>query len=294
MRVEVACARMMRVRREPAVVKLGNALRKLAKEMILEAVSHVLMGVNLVLRLLASLRRKFEAWFFEILPFEIRWKSRCSRDCEFCLGLPVQVEVEESEEELIPDPFPNPEPPAEPEQPPKRPRKDPPRDDPPPAAPVEDPVEPEDVPINASEQKLALHQRQGHQPYWRHCDVCQSARGKIPARRRGMKSNAAPGELQMDFGFFGRHVRFLVCVHVMSGYLSTVVLTPDEPVAGKALCKIFSEMGLHGLDVVVHGDQENLLESVCRDAAKDRTFVGRSFHWVPFSKERPQSKGIDM
>ena len=202
------------------------------------------------------------------------------------------MEVEESEEELIPDPFPSPEPPAEPKQHPKRPRKDPPRDDPPPAAPVEDPVEPEDVPINASEQKLALHRRQGHQPYWRHCDVCQSARGKIPARRRGMKSNAAPGELQMDFGFFGRHVRFLVCVHVMSGYLSTVVLTPDEPVAGKALCKIFSEMGLHGLDVVVHGDQENLLELVCRDAAKDRTFVGRSFHWVPFSKERPQSKGI--
>ena len=282
----------MRVRREPAVVKLGNALRKLAKEMILEAVSHVLRGVNLVLRLLASLRRKFEAWFFEILPFEIRWKSRCSRDCEFCLGLPVQVEVEESEEELIPDPFPSPEPPAEPEQPPKRPRKDPPRDDPPPAAPVEDPVEPEDVPINASEQKLALHRRQGHQPYWRHCDVCQSARGKIPARRRGMKSNAAPGELQMDFGFFGRHVRFLVCVRVMSGYLSTVVLTPDEPVAGKALCKIFSEMGLHGLDVVVHGDQENLLESACRDAAKDRTFVDVLFTGFRFLRSVLSQKGL--
>ena len=36
MRVEVACACMMRARREPAVVKLGNALRKLAEEMILE------------------------------------------------------------------------------------------------------------------------------------------------------------------------------------------------------------------------------------------------------------------
>ena len=292
MRVEVACARMMRVRREPAVVKLGNALRKLAEEVILEAVSHVLMGVNFVLRLLACLGRKMKAWFLGILPFEVRWKSRSSQDCELCLGLPVEVQVEDSDEELIPDPFSSPDPPAESAQPPKRPRKDPPRDDPPPAAPVEDPVEPEDVPISASEQKLSLHRRQGHQPYWRHCDVCQSARGKIPARRRGMKSNAAPGELQMDFGFFGRHVRFLVCVHVMSGYLSTVVLTPDEPVAAKALCKIFSEMGLHGLDVVVHGDQENLLESVCRDAAKDRTFVGRSFHWVPFAKERPQSKGI--
>ena len=292
MRVEVACARMMRARREPAAVKLGNASRKLAEEVILEAVSHVLMGVNFVLRLLACLGRKMKAWFLGILPFEVRWKSRSSQDCELCFGLPVEVQVEDSDEELIPDPFSSPDPPAESAQPPKRPRKDPPRDDPPPAAPVEDPVEPEDVPISASEQKLSLHRRQGHQPYWRHCDVCQSARGKIPARRRGMKSNAAPGELQMDFGFFGRHVRFLVCVHVMSGYLSTVVLTPDEPVAAKALCKIFSEMGLHGLDVVVHGDQENLLESVCRDAAKDRTFVGRSFHWVPFAKERPQSKGI--
>ena len=109
-----------------------------------------------------------------------------------------------------------------------------------------------------------------------------------------MKTNAAPGELQMDFGFFGRRIRFLVCVcvRVMSGYISTVVLTPDEPVAAKALCKMFSEMGLHGLDVVVHGDQENLLESVCREAAKDRTFVGRSSHWVPFSVNRPQAKGI--
>ena len=106
MHVEVACARMMRVRREPAVVKLGNALRRLAEEMILEAVSRVLMGVNLVLRLLACVRRKVKAWFFEILPFEIRWKSRYSRECELCLGLPVQVEVEDSDEELIPDPFP--------------------------------------------------------------------------------------------------------------------------------------------------------------------------------------------
>ena len=105
MRVEVACARMMRVRREPAVVKLGNALRKLAEEVILEAVSHVLMGVNFVLRLLACLGRKMKAWFLEILPFEVRWKSRSSQDCELCLGLPVEVQVEDSDEELIPDPF---------------------------------------------------------------------------------------------------------------------------------------------------------------------------------------------
>ena len=108
-----------------------------------------------------------------------------------------------------------------------------------------------------------------------------------------MKTNAVSRELQMDFGFFGRRIGFLVCVcvHVMSGDISTVVLMSDEPVAAKALCKMFGEMGLRGLDVVVHGDQKNLLKSVCREAAKDRTFVGRSFHWVPFSVNRPRQKG---
>ena len=96
----------------------------------------------------------------------------------------------------------------------------------------------------------------------------------------------------MDFGFFGRNVRFLLMVHVLSGYLSTVVLGPEDPVPVPAICKALSEMGLSGLDIVVHGDQENLLESVFRDAAKHRTFVGRSLHWVPFAVNRPQVKGI--
>ena len=81
-------------------------------------------------------------------------------------------------------------------------------------------------------------------------------------------------------------------VHVLSGYLSTVVLGPEDPVPVPAICKALSEMGLNGLDIVVHGDQENLLESVFRDSAKHRTFVGRSMHWVPFAVNRPQAKGI--
>ena len=107
-----------------------------------------------------------------------------------------------------------------------------------------------------------------------------------------MKSHYAPGELQVDFGFFGRNVRFLLMVHVLSGYLSTVVLGPEDPVPVPAICKALSEMGLNGLDIVVHGDQENLLESVFRDSAKHRTFVGRSMRWVPFAVNRPQAKGI--
>ena len=47
-----------------------------------------------------------------------------------------------------------------------------------------------------------------------------------------MKSHYAPGELQVDFGFFGRNVRFLLMVHVLSGYLSTVVSGPEDPVPG--------------------------------------------------------------
>ena len=294
MRVEVACAHMMRVRRETVLVKFGQALWKLVEEVILEAVSRVLMSMTLAVQLVVKLRRALQSWLVRILPFEIRWKSCGDREIEHCFGLPVEIQVD-SDEELIPDlegspaPAESSEPAAERPPRPVRPPKEPEAPSGPPPHPE---PEPEEIPISVSAQKLAKHQGQGHQPYYKYCDICQSARGKIPARRKNMKTNAAPGELQMDFGFFGRHVRFLVCVHVMSGYLSTVVLTPDEPVAAKALCKIFDEMGLHGLDVVVHGDQENLLESVCRDAAKDRTFVGRSFHWVPFAKERPQSKGI--
>ena len=294
MRVEVACAHMMRVRRETVLVKFGQALWKLVEEVILEAVSRVLMSMTLAVQLVVKLRRALQSWLVRILPFEIRWKSCGDREIEHCFGLPVEIQVD-SDEELIPDlegspaPAESSEPAAERPPRPVRPPKEPEAPSGPPPHPE---PEPEEIPISVSAQKLAKHQGQGHQPYYKYCDICQSARGKIPARRKNMKTNAAPGELQMDFGFFGRHVRFLVCVHVMSGYLSTVVLTPDEPVAAKALCKIFGEMGLHGLDVVVHGDQENLLESVCRDAAKDRTFVGRSFHWVPFAKERPQSKGI--
>ena len=59
-----------------------------------------------------------------------------------------------------------------------------------------------------------------------------------------------------------------------------------------SVCKSLAEMGLAGLDIVVHGDQENLLESVFRNAAKRRTFGGRSMHWVPFAINRPQAKGI--
>ena len=95
-----------------------------------------------------------------------------------------------------------------------------------------------------------------------------------------MKNHYGPGEPQVDFGFFGRNVRFLLMVHVLSGYLSMVVLGPEDPVPVPAICKALSEMGLSGLDIVVHGDQENLLESVFRDAAKHRTFVGRSLHWI--------------
>ena len=49
---------------------------------------------------------------------------------------------------------------------------------------------------------------------------------------------------------------------------------------------------LGGLDVVCHGDQENVLEAVFRNAARDPTFPGRSMHWVPFPVNRPQAKGI--
>ncbi|CAE7840586.1 GIP [Symbiodinium sp. CCMP2592] len=154
------------------------------------------------------------------------------------------------------------------------------------------PPEDLEVPVYITSERLRAHRNKGHQPYLSFCDVCQSARGRVPARRKNMKSHYAPGELQVDFGFFGRNVRFLLIVHVLSGYLSTVVLGPEDPVPVPAVCKALSEMGLNGLDIVVHGDQENLLESVFRDSAKHRTFVGRSMHWVPFAVNRPQAKGI--
>ena len=84
----------------------------------------------------------------------------------------------------------------------------------------------------------------------------------------------------------------MLAVHVISGYVGLVVLGPEEPVPSHAVNRMISEMGINGLDIVVHGDQENLLEKVFKDAAKLRTFVGRSLHWVPFAVGRPQSKGI--
>ena len=198
---------------------------------------------------------------------EAQWTPEAERvvhRSRMLAGLPVEISVE-SEDELLPDP----------EQKPK-------------------PLNPEDPDPRPSPSGLRLraHRNKGHQPYLSFCDTCQSARGRVPARRRNMKSHYAPGELQVDFGFFGRNVRFLLMVHVLSGYLSTVVLGPEDPVPVPAICKALSEMGLNGLDIVVHGDQENLLESVFRDSAKHRTFVGRSMHWVPFAVNRPQAKGI--
>ena len=104
-----------------------------------------------------------------------------------------------------------------------------------------------------------------------------------------MKNHYAygPGELQVDFGFFGKNVMFLLLVHVLTGYLNTVVLGPEDEVPVVSVCKSLAEMGLAGLDIVVHG-----LESVFRNAAKHRTFGGRSMHWVPFAINRPQAKGI--
>ncbi|CAE7217587.1 unnamed protein product [Symbiodinium sp. CCMP2592] len=197
------------------------------------------------------------------------------------LGLPVEITVD-SEEELLPDPDPKPQPPGPPDPEPR----------PEPSGSGLSPPEDLEVPVYITSERLRAHRNKGHQPYLSFCDVCQSARGRVPARRKNMKSHYAPGELQVDFGFFGRNVRFLLIVHVLSGYLSTVVLGPEDPVPVPAVCKALSEMGLNGLDIVVHGDQENLLESVFRDSAKHRTFVGRSMHWVPFAVNRPQAKGI--
>ena len=172
-------------------------------------------------------------------------------------GLPVEVTVADSEEEeRLPDPKPKRRPP-QPEEP-----------DPRPEPPELQPPEDGEVPVYITSERLKAHRSKGHQPYLNFCDTCQSARGRVPARRRNMKSHYASGELQVDFGFFGRNVRFLLIVHVLSGYLSTVVLGPEDPVPVPSICKVLSEMGLNGLDVVVHGDQENLLESVFRDSAK--------------------------
>ena len=107
-----------------------------------------------------------------------------------------------------------------------------------------------------------------------------------------MKTHAGPGELQVDFGFFGRNIRFLLIVHVLSGYCAVLVLGPEDPVPHTSICKLLHEMGVGGLEVVWHGDQENLLEAVFRNAARDPTFLGKSMHWVPFPVNRPQAKGI--
>ena len=148
------------------------------------------------------------------------------------------------------------------------------------------------VPVQITEERLRIHRNHGHQPYLPCCDVCQSARGRIPARRKKMKTHAGPGELQVDFGFFGRNIRFLLIVHVLSGYCAVLVLGPKDPVPHTSICKLLHEMGVGGLEVVCHGDQENLLEAVFRNAARDPTFAGRSMHWVPFPVNRPQAKGI--
>ena len=195
-----------------------------------------------------------------------------------CLQTPVEISVE-SEDELLPDP----------EQKPKLLNPEDPDSRPSPSG--LSPPEDLEVPVYITSEGLRAHRNKGHQPHLSFC-ACQSARSRVPARRRNMKSHYAPGELQVDFGFFGRNVRFLLMVHVLSGYLSTVVLGPEDPVPIPAICKALSEMGLNGLDIVVHGDQENLLETVFRDSAKHRTFVGRSMHWVPFAVNRPQAKGI--
>ena len=102
------------------------------------------------------------------------------------------------------------------------------------------------------EELVPIHRNHGHQPSLPCCDVCQSARGRIPARRKKMKTHAGPGELQVDFGFFGRNIRFLLIVHALSGYCAVLVLGPEDPVPHTSICKLLHEMGVGGLEVVCH------------------------------------------
>ena len=256
------------------LLKIGPMMRKVTVERPYEF--YVALRGSLV-----NLGKRRKAWVTTEAPIE---RVFMMEGGEAQRGLPQNVTIDSEEEELIPDQRPSD----------KRKRRDPspPADPPAESSAIPDVPEEPVVPVSLTAERLRRHRDCGHQPYLSFCDTCQSARGRLPARRKNMKSHYGPGELQVDFGFFGRHCRFLLIVHVLSGYLSTVVLGPEDPVPVPAICKALSEMGLSGLDIVVHGDQENLLESVFRDSAKHRTFVGRSLHWVPFAVSRPQAKGV--
>ena len=70
---------------------------------------------------------------------------------------------------------------------------------------VSDALDPE-VPVYSTSERLKAHRNKGHQPYVSGCDICQSARGRVPTCRKHMKHHYGPGELQVDFGFFGKNV----------------------------------------------------------------------------------------
>ena len=120
--------------------------------------------------------------------------SEATVECVCMLaGLPQQVNVDESEEEeeLVPD-----------ERPKRRKQGSaPPAPDLPTEAPEPQP-EPQ-IPVYITSERMRMHRSRGHQPYLSFCDTCQSARGRIPARRKNMKNHYGPGELQVDLVSLG-------------------------------------------------------------------------------------------
>ena len=124
---------------------------------------------------------------------EAQWTPEAERvvhRSRMLAGLPVEISVE-SEDELLPDPEQKPKP-LNPEDP-----------DPRPSPSGLSPSEDLEVPVYITSARLRAHRNKGHQPYLSFCDTCQSARGRVPARRRNMKSHYAPVSYRWILAFSG-------------------------------------------------------------------------------------------
>ena len=138
---------------------------------------------------------------------------------------------------------------------------------------------------------LLGHESRGHWPYDAGCGACVQARGRTPARR--IRNDAEPEGLGADFLFFGsgKYWKVLILVMFATGMLGMVVMSGDREKDVRRVVSVMNEIGVGGLNLEVVMDNEASLQSLVNAALMKSNC--RSFHPRHVAVARPQAKRLE-
>ena len=138
---------------------------------------------------------------------------------------------------------------------------------------------------------LLGHESRGHWPYDAGCGACVQARGRTPARR--IRNDAEPEGLGADFLFFGngKYWKVLILVMFATGMLGMVVMSGDREKDVRRVVSVMNEIGVGGLNLEVVMDNEAFLQSLVNAALMKSNC--RSFHPRHVAVARPQAKRLE-